>query len=134
MPQLAAVRPKTNDGSSGQRFELIIWPTPDGVYHLTGKTHTLFQKLSAANPYPLGGAMHARTVQKACLAEVEEHVEHTQGPMYKAFMDALRTSIFQDRAQSPRILGYNPDNSDDRATLPEYDRITYVTVGGVIPT
>lgn len=132
-PQYAAVRPKTADGATGQRWEIVFWPTPDATYNLTGRKHALYSKLSAANPYPLGGAAHAQAALKSCLAAYEIKVEKIKGPCWGDFLDALRSSVFQDRAQQPTILGYNRDASDGRDRAVRYDRTTYVYVNGVLP-
>jgi hypothetical protein len=133
-PQLAAIRPKTSTGSAGQRFEVLFWPVPDGIYHLTGKEHVLVGKLTTTLPYPLGGMAHAETVKRSCVAEAEMVTERAHGPAWAAFIDRLRTSVFQDRSQSPRNLGQNIDSSDGQGLPGDYDRVTYVTVGGVLPT
>lgn len=129
-PQYVAVRPKTSDGTDGQRFEAIFYPTPDGAYVLSYQTNALFSKLTSTNPYPLGGAVHARTLLNSCLAVIEEKVDRVQqGPAWKAWMDSLTASVQHDRRQSPANLGYNGDRSDGRPGV-QYFRTNLVTNGG----
>lgn len=129
-PLMAAVRPLTSDGTDGQRFELILHPTPDGVYTLNYRTQAIFSKLTTTNPYPLGGAVHARTVLKSCLAAVEDSTEKVRGTAWKSFVEALQHSVQHDRSQSPRNLGYNGDYSSERGKI-TYDRVSQVTYNGV---
>ncbi len=96
-PREAAVVPLTSDGSAGQRFDLSVHPTPNAVYVLAYRKIALQNKLTAANPYPLGGAQHSHLFMASCLAAAESRFRRARGTRWGEFMDKLRTSITQDR-------------------------------------
>jgi len=141
-PVVAAVRPKSFDGSNGQRYELMLWPPPDSSYTLTYKYLAIPNALSDTYPYPMGGEIHAETILLSCLAAAEEYIEDDLGVKKSEYLDRLRTSIETDRQMiTPETLGYNGDNSDTyyesdsrfkrHRTL--NDGISYTTVEGSIP-
>lgn len=113
-PQYAAIQPKTSDGADGQRFRIMFWPTPDAVYNLTYRYNVLTDKLSTANPYPLGGMAHSETILQSCLAVAEQRVDDSPGNHAQKFAERMRASIEHDRkASTPEFLGYNRDRSDE---------------------
>jgi len=115
-PKLCAVRAKTSDGSNGQRFELMLYPTPDAGYTISYRYHALPGKLTASYPYPLGGEAHAETILESCLAVSESRLDNTAGIHNAAFQQRLAASVSYDKVlQSPEYLGYNADRSDGRA-------------------
>lgn len=113
VPRCAAIIPVSNDGSAGQRFNLMVWPTPDAVYSLAYRYHALMNKLStAAASYPLGGAKHAQTILESCLAQAELSMNDEQGVHSAAYAVLLASSIAMDQTDhSPETLGYNGDLS-----------------------
>ncbi len=70
-PVYAATRPKTHDGTDGQRQELILYPIPDAVYVLNIPTRILPAKLTTAAPYPYGGSVHSELFTESCLSIAE---------------------------------------------------------------
>jgi hypothetical protein len=133
-PVAAAIRPKTTTGADGQRFEMILWPKPDGVYTLTYCYLALVGALSDSYPYPYGGQRHAETVLASCLAAAEAEKDEVKGTKWQIFMERLAASIAHDRRFSaPRFLGYNSDRSDDgNSMVPR--ALTYTTYNGVLPS
>lgn len=129
-----AIRPKTSDGSAGQRWDLLLWPIPDAVYTLS------FRMLVAPNslvdgtyPYPFGYQLHGETILASCLAvaEAKENDDRGRGPMYEDFQERLTASIEADkRVGAAEYLGYNGDGDPPDDWRPAY----YVTVDGVIPS
>ncbi|MAK30930.1 hypothetical protein [Acinetobacter sp.] len=112
-PTLMAIRPKSSDGSNGQRFELMLWPDPDKAYTVSYRYHALPSKLTVANPYPLGGEAHAETILASCLAVAESRQENNAGIHNANFVQRLQASISYDRnMHTPNISGYNGDGSD----------------------
>ena len=115
-PLSAAVRARASNGSDGQRFELLLWPTPDKAYTLSYRYHALQSKLSASNPYPLGGEAHAETILESCLSIAEQRLEDKAGVHSQKFHERLAASISYDKQQfTPERMGYNSDRSDGHA-------------------
>lgn len=118
-PQFAAVRPRdladaAND--TGQRWEMLFYPTPDAAYVLTFQYIALVNKLVAgAASFPLGGMLQSRTVLASIMAEAERKLEPAPPTyrMYDLFIQLLKSSVMLDRtANAPEYFGYNRDNSD----------------------
>jgi len=133
-PRLAATRPKESAGTDGQRFELMLWPTPDTEYTLYYRYRVLPDALTSASiAYPYGGSAHAATIRASCLAAAEL-AQETEGPRLNDFMRKLSASISRDCRMGPQKLGYNADRSDRRGVTREDVRASTdiaVTVGGV---
>lgn len=129
-PTHGAVRPKStgSGGSVGSRFELLLWPTPDAVHVLTYRYFALQNALTAGNPYPLGGAIHAETVLQACLAAAESTFPGKKDRHhYGLFIERLKASVAHDRAMmAPETLGYNGDGTGP-TTFGRRDRSSPVT-------
>ena len=128
VPRCAAIIPVVSDGSAGQRFNLMVWPTPDAVYVLTYRYHALMNKLSTSNPYPLCGAKHSQTLLEACLSEAELSANDEQGVHTAAYAALLAASIAMDQTDhAPETLGYNGDLSDSGSPgcRGRSDHITY---------
>lgn len=112
-PQLACLRPKTTDGSDGQRWEVEFWPTPGAAYDLDYRYNILPDALANGASYPYGGAQHAETVRASCLAAAESEVHDVRGEKWERFMERLAASIDHDtHANTPEFLGTNRDRSD----------------------
>jgi len=115
-PQYVAVRPKAPTGTTGQRFELIVYPEPDAIYTLEYRRNILTIKLSTTYPYPLGGMAHAETLLESCLKVAELRGDDEAGVHTAAFAERLAASVSADRqAFAPPTLGYNGDASDAQA-------------------
>lgn len=112
IPCVYAVRPKSSTGETGQRYELLVWPTPSSTYTLTIKYITLRDKLSSTYPYPLGSAVHAETILSAVMAEAEMEKFGEPGPHEIRFMKRLAASVAADKLIKPKKFGYNGDGSD----------------------
>ena len=113
IPMWAAILPKRTDGIIGQRFKLLIGPTPDGSYTVRVRYSILPDKLVATtNEYPYGGSAHSNTILMACLAQADMllNTETTRQALvhWQAFVECLRSSIEYDRRFfSPQKLGVN---------------------------
>lgn len=128
IPKVAAVRAKSSDASDGQRFEVLIWPTPDAAYDLDYPYNRLVNKLTVANPYPLGGMAHSPAILASCQAAAENAMDDQEGVHWKRFIERrLPASISQDRSVGvPQNLGYNGDSSDEeRIRIPRIQHVTY---------
>ncbi len=74
-PQYCAIRPKTFDPTTGQRYEVEFWPAPDSSRTLRYDFPILPAVLSVANKYPMGGAQHSETILASCLAVAKRGAE-----------------------------------------------------------
>lgn len=129
-PIYCATRPKTFDAATGQRWELLLYPEPDAAYSITYRYTVMPNKLSAGNPYPLGGPMHGDTIMAAVLAFAAKRFndESDMGD----FMMRLTASVSLDTAShSAFSLGYNGDNSDSGGLGLRSSRSNTVTYNGV---
>ena len=132
-PTHCAIRPKTTDGTNGQRFEIMFYPAPDASYVLSYAYTPLTDVLDATYKYPYGGEIHGETILCSCLAVAEQRLEDQKGVKWQDFMDKLQTSIDLDRKNwTPETLGYNHNNSEGFIT--DYRNTKVVTVGGVTPS
>lgn len=132
-PRYYAVRPDTDfTGASGQRWQIMLWPSADSTYTLTYKYYVLADALTAALPYAYGGMVHSHTLLASCMAAAELVLNDTRGARWDYFFERLKTSIEHDRrATRAENFGYNGDSSSDAMArlLKERDS-TYVTYDG----
>lgn len=132
IPRLAAVRIRETDGTLEHRIEVMVWPVPNKDYTVSSRFSLHPTLLSSAEPFPLGGAKHSRTVLEACLAKSEvSHDDEANGPHELAYQRLLLESIKTDMRQNgPEFLGKNSDRSDDGG---RFRRVGLVQVNGVTP-
>jgi len=123
-PYYVAIRPKTTTGTTGQRFEALLHPTPGAVYNLTYSYRVLVNKL-VTTEYPYGAMNHADALLKSCLAVAELRDTDEQGPHAAQYADALAVSIRFDGQSQPHHLGYNGDGSDRAVLAPTRQYATY---------
>jgi len=130
-PQQAAVRPLECTGVTGQRFELLLYPVPDKPYALLYATNVLPGKISAEQPYPLGGAALSRLFDKACLAAAESGERENESRVRREeFAAALAAAIDADRKIGlPDTLG----RMGARRWRHDRHGSGYVTYQGILP-
>lgn len=108
-----AIRPLVSTGATGQRFEVIFWPTPNASYTLSYRYTVLCSTLSASFPYPLGGQQHAETIKEFVLAEAEQTLDENMGLHAQAAARELQASLRIDAISiTPGSLGYMGDPSN----------------------
>jgi len=113
IPQYVAQRNKSRSQAAGQRFELLVFPTPS---ESVGVDIFYFSNPSAipddAN-YPLGGQPHALTLLQACLAAAElRENDGAEGVQFREFLRLMVDSVAFDRATTtPSFFGQNLDRS-----------------------
>jgi hypothetical protein len=133
-PQVVAVVPiKGTSTLAGQRYELKVFPKPDGEYTLTGRYVILPNCLSGTMPYCYGGAAHADTIRESCLAAAEKDSDDMSGLHEMQFQQRLAASISIDRRMQAQVLGYNGDKSVRANRVSGYDWRVRVSVNGVNP-
>ena len=96
-PLEVSIRPKPSDGTTGQRFEINIWPDVDDVYTIQFKYEQIQTNISTANPFPLGGMPLAQTFMYACLAEAESNLDDAMGLWAAKYQEELANAIRHDQ-------------------------------------
>jgi hypothetical protein len=116
-PYVAASRAKAYDRTTGQRWEILVHPTPDKTYTLTYRYEAYTGKLTAAQPYPLGGMKHSDAIIESCLAVAEQRADNERGLHWEAFVRALSAAVQRDRRMGAAYFG-NMGNRDNAQVLP----------------
>jgi hypothetical protein len=104
-PRVAAIRIKSSDGTTGQRREVMWYPTPDAAYTLSYRYEAFTGKLTDANPYPLGGAKHAELIRESCLAAAEAFLDETRGTHWDNFSRQLLSAVMRDKRDGTDFFG-----------------------------
>jgi len=104
-PRVAGLRRKAGTGTTGQRWEIMWYPTPDDAYVLSYQYEALVDKLSVTAPYPLGGSKYGATLRASCLAAADEKVNDGKEGKLDAFTRELIASINRDREEGPKFFG-----------------------------
>jgi hypothetical protein len=115
-PLFVAMREMASVGTTGQRKELMWWPTPDAVYTLTYQYEAYQGILTDAAPYPLGGMKHSELVTESCLAVAEQRANDERGIHWETFIMQLAAAIAQDRKGGAMYFG--PMAGPDTSPLP----------------
>lgn len=107
-PKFFATRMLTGAaGATGQRYEVIFYPTPDAIYTMHFRHTILSANLTVAAPYPLGGMRHGATIQASCLAVAELRMNDEKGPRWADYVRQLEGSVRVDERTPGRLwLGY----------------------------
>lgn len=127
-PTHYAVRPRTATGGAGQKWEVLLFPTPNAEYTLSYQGEMIPNKLTASAPYPLGGGRHSETILALCQAEVESRVHGMPaGPMLRNALERLKASVLLDRR-----LGESYVLGADNRVYPQA-RVEDVKWNGVVP-
>lgn len=131
-PRFGAVRPADYIASTGQRWDLVVFPTPNIDYTLTYRADIRPADLSSGSQIPIGGDVHAETIMAACLAAAERRGNDEGGGVHEQeFQRLLAASITYDaRQHSPITLG---QHSVAGARTGRAFGDVYVTVNGVLP-
>jgi hypothetical protein len=116
-PEYAAIRPRKT--TEGQRYDLLLYPSPDAEVTLTCRHAVNAEDLSDENPYPFGGRQHAETILASCLAVAEDREEGEQGEAHARFMERLAASIALDKRTEPSegTVWTSEDESDGNTLL-----------------
>jgi hypothetical protein len=108
-----AIRPKggVSGTSAGQRYEVMLWPTPDAVYTITYKSCFLADKIDGTNTYPYGGMKFGEIILEMALAEQKSKDEGEVMNEHRALAQQLIEAYWQmdKKYSTPQTLGYNSD-------------------------
>jgi hypothetical protein len=91
--------------TAGQRLEAVWYPIPNDAYTLTYKYEAYSGKLSAVNPYPLGGMRHSELLTESCLSIAEQRANDAVGQHTELFQRLLVSSIAMDKRQGAKNFG-----------------------------
>lgn len=106
VPKYFAVRNELHNTASGQRFEIMVYPTPAVAQNntvLTLRYISVPGTLNTTNIYPVGGAQYSETVRAAVLAAAEQFNDNDpSGPYYQKFQTMLMQAIRADEESKPQ--------------------------------
>lgn len=109
-PRFYAVSPKEMPANTGQRFELMVWPTPQADCTVVLRYSVTPRTITESRPYPYGGMLHSETIREACLAAAEADTDDTLSVHRQNYAQRLAESARIDVEQSTADnLGYNGD-------------------------
>ena len=118
IPRVYATRWMAETGTTGQRLEMILYPTPNGSYTMTYRYKMLPQALNSSTKiYALGSMAHVETILASCKAAAEETMDDTSSLWARRYAERLAASIALDREQQRgEYLGYNGDANSGMMT------------------
>lgn len=116
IPCYAATRYKTSTGASGQRQEILFYPTPQQAWTLVYEYEAYSGALSSSFPYPLGGMQLAELYIESCLATAESRLTDEIGIHAQTFGALLVDAISRDRKRGSRFFG-NMGHKEDEGQL-----------------
>jgi hypothetical protein len=126
-PLYAAVRPKAEDRTAGQRWEIIFWPRPTESHVLSYAYEAYSGALSDSYPYPLGGMSLSELYIESCLAVAEQRLNNEVGIHTQTYQALVVDAVARDRKRSPGYYGYMGHRE------PSYERIRHGDTGGTYP-
>lgn len=104
-PWFAAVRWKAGTAVTGQRQELLFWPTPDAEWIMPYQYEAYNGKLTDSLPYPLGGMKLAELYLESCLSVVEIRKNDEPGFHTQQYQLLLIGAVAADRRQGAEQFG-----------------------------
>lgn len=127
-PQMAAIRPVVHDGKFTQRYDILMWPTPDGKYTLNYRQIVVLSEIDETNLFPPGGATYGELYMAACLALAEQRINDRRGLRFDEFQERLAAMIEVDAiATSAENLGMGFEEGRQAVHLvPQRGTVTYI--------
>lgn len=110
-PRYFAVRNKTHAPSTGQRWEMLVYPTPSTntstVNSIISFRYVYIPNiLDSTNTYPVGGGQYSEVILAAHLACAEfKQDDEPNGPMMERFKTLLGTAMRNDKQQKENNRG-----------------------------
>ena len=105
-PQFYAVVPTDFEGTTGQRWRLLLAPKPDAAYTLSYRYSVIVDALADSDSqYPPGGAMVCDVILQAALAAAERASGDVAGHHEQLYQAMLREAVALDSAttDAPQI-------------------------------
>lgn len=136
-PLMYAERPVAQGGTTGQRWKIMVWPSPSAQYTLYGTMRIHPLGPNGFQEYLYGGPEHSQTILESCLAQAELQIDGQPGAHALEFRNCLMTSIVLDaQMHAPEQLGYNGNghvNQNSPLMRPDggfFENFSPVTIGG----
>jgi hypothetical protein len=104
-PIYCATRYKSDDGSGGQRQEVLFFPTPNKDWTLSYEYEAYNGALTTAFPYPLGGMQLAEVYLESCLSVAESRINDEIGIHTQQFTALLTDAVMRDRKRGAQRYG-----------------------------
>jgi hypothetical protein len=95
-PKYAAIEVKSHDGSSSQRSEIILYPTPSSVGEITIRYGLSPTGLNSQRVYPRGGQEHAETILACCAVVAAERSGGLTDSVQQRYADRMAASVLMD--------------------------------------
>lgn len=102
----------STSATEGQRFELLLFPTPVEAGYLEAQYFAVQDQASSSYPFAKGGGVHGETLLAACMAAAEMEKDKRPGAWKQQFIERLAASVAHDRKTMPRNLGFNYGDCD----------------------
>lgn len=113
IPTLCSLQSVALAAETGQRWELMVWPTPATATTLYYQYLRNPALLSGDNDYPVGGMRYSPAVMACAYMIWEGEQGRTDGAEAVKAMRLLEAAKKTNLRQQPRNVGYNVDNSDN---------------------
>jgi hypothetical protein len=113
-PRYYALKPADFFPIEGQRWELVLYPTPSAAYPLTFIYKKLVNTLVDDTDIPIGGPECATLIRAVCLGEVELMDKKKVGEWYQQGAIELAKAVVRDAGRSPSSVGVNISQGDGR--------------------
>ena len=118
IPKLCSLQAVSLTATTGQRWELMVWPTPATETTLYYQYLRNPAALTEDADYPVGGMRYSPAVMACAYMQWEGDQGRTDGPEAVKAMRLLEAAKKTDLRQQPRIIGDNVDRSDGQTRRP----------------
>jgi len=103
-PYYASIVPKSTDGTTEQRYEIWVYPTPSDDFILDFRYRVNPHEIDSTDTEPYGGTEYGDAILYSCLAEAELSLEYKIGDLNRAYQQKLGTAIQRDGRKKPMII------------------------------
>lgn len=111
-PRHFAIVALPHDRTMGQRYQLLLYPTPDSARTMQFRMLINTQAITKFAPFPYGGTQYGEAILASCLAIAELERDGIKGTRSQDWMEQLAAAVLLDQdVHEPDILGMNLDGS-----------------------